>query len=74
MLCHMLGKTHEVTAPTGLLKVMESAVADRESLARLDRAVAVGCCCARMYAHDSAAHPKARQHRTPRSSSLLVPG
>jgi hypothetical protein len=24
----MLGKTHEVTAPTGLLKVMESAVVD----------------------------------------------
>jgi hypothetical protein len=24
--CHMLGKTHEVTAPTRLLKVMESAV------------------------------------------------
>jgi hypothetical protein len=30
--CHMLGKTHEVTAPTGLLKVMESAVAPQESL------------------------------------------
>jgi hypothetical protein len=27
----MLGKTHEVTAPTGLLKVMESAVAGEES-------------------------------------------
>jgi hypothetical protein len=28
----MLGKTHEVTAPTGLLKVMESAVAGQESV------------------------------------------
>jgi len=26
--CHMLGKTHEVMAPTGLLKVMESAVVE----------------------------------------------
>jgi hypothetical protein len=42
----MLGKTHEVTAPTGLLKVMESAVASQESLARLDQPVILGCCCA----------------------------
>jgi hypothetical protein len=42
----MLGKTHEVTAPTGLLKVMESAVVDQESLAGLNQFIILGCCCA----------------------------
>jgi hypothetical protein len=35
----MLGKTHEVTAPTGLLKVMESAVAATRNLATVTATV-----------------------------------
>ena len=41
----MLGKTHEVTAPTGLLKVMESAVAMQESPKGLDHTVILQRSC-----------------------------
>ena len=37
--CRMLGMTHEVTAPTGLPKVMESAVVQRERPKELDRSI-----------------------------------
>lgn len=41
----MLGKTHEVTAPTGLLKVMESAVAVQESPEGLDYTIVLQRSC-----------------------------